>query len=294
MAGLLSVSWHMNQRDLQVSSLGASQVLGGNKWRSALLRAFDFWKRDFDESVVHPSPSSAFSPAYRQQYSTEEDVFFECRTVFHHLAHMASHVDIVDCQIFAGAGRLLGRSITLRDYSAARDKMTQRWATRASARDAAFYALKFLSQVLLPDDYSSGNWGKNAPYVEYAARDDQLFNRPWVLYYATLVVWCYGYALDGPITPPPAELKTHAEQQRDMFVFLDRVGGVRTPNDLEAIPGRNRCLGLLLVLKRAFANTRWELLVEASNLLRSCINMLKGIPPPAAAVGTPAGIPVGA
>ncbi|KAK3075202.1 hypothetical protein LTS18_014087, partial [Coniosporium uncinatum] len=34
MAGLLSVSWHMNQRDLQVSSLGVSQALGGrDKWR---------------------------------------------------------------------------------------------------------------------------------------------------------------------------------------------------------------------------------------------------------------------
>jgi hypothetical protein len=33
-------------------------------------------------------------------------------------------------------------SITARDYSAAREK-TEKWATKASARDATFYALKF-------------------------------------------------------------------------------------------------------------------------------------------------------
>lgn len=52
MAGLLSVSWHMNQRDLQVNSLGVLQALGGrDKWRGTLTRAFDFWKQDFDRSL---------------------------------------------------------------------------------------------------------------------------------------------------------------------------------------------------------------------------------------------------
>ncbi|CRK46756.1 hypothetical protein BN1723_020132, partial [Verticillium longisporum] len=54
MAGLLSVSWHMNQRDLQVNVLGGgvSQALGGrDKWRGTLTRAFDAWKKDFDKSL---------------------------------------------------------------------------------------------------------------------------------------------------------------------------------------------------------------------------------------------------
>lgn len=54
MAGLLSVSWHMNQRDLQVSSLGVSQTMGvPDGWRTPLTKAFDFWKKDFDESLEH-------------------------------------------------------------------------------------------------------------------------------------------------------------------------------------------------------------------------------------------------
>lgn len=248
MAGLLSVSWHLNQRDLQVSSLGAGQTLGGrDKWRTALLRAYDNWRRDFDEAL---GPST----------STES----ESRDVLHGLAHMAPHVDIADLQIFAGAGRLMGRSITSRDYSAARDK-TSRWATKAAARDATFYALKFLCTCFSDIRMQPG---------EYLARDDYLLNRPWVMYFAALVVWTYGFALDGPLRPPPV-LVTLADRRQDMENFLQRVGGVREPNELEGMRGRNECLGLLMVLRDSFANPRWELLGEAARLLDSCIAKLQ-------------------
>ncbi|PYH96534.1 hypothetical protein BO71DRAFT_174137 [Aspergillus ellipticus CBS 707.79] len=270
MAGLLSVSWHMNQRDLQVSSLGGPPALGGrDKWRAALLRAFDNWRRDFDEALGQSAPGS-FSHGYRHRHPLDDDNVFESRDVLHGLAHMASHVDIVDCQIFAGAGRLMGRSITPRDYSAAREKMVDRWATKATARDATFYAIKFLSECLLDEKRALNEDGEL-----YSGRDDYLLNRPWVLYVAALVVWCYGYALEGPITHP-VNLNTPAEQQHDMQEFLRRVGGVREPSDLEGMKGCNRCMGLLLILRDGFTNTRWELLTEAANLLSSCIHKLKG------------------
>lgn len=269
MAGLLSVSWHMNQRDLQVTSLGVPHALGGrDKWRSALLRAFDNWRRDFDEAVGQPG-MTPFS--FRSRYALDEDNVFESRDVLHGLAHMASHVDIVDCQILGGARRLMGRAITPRDYNAAREKMVERWATKASARDATFYALKFLAECLL--DHHPGH-----PDVEgelYCGREDYLLNRPWVIYVAALVVWCYGYALEGPTRDAP-ELSTVAEQRQDMQAFLRRVGGCNEPSDLENMSGRNRCLGMLMILRDGFSNARWELLAEAANLLSSCIDKLRG------------------
>lgn len=246
MSGLLSVCWHLNQRDLQISSLGVGQALGGrDKWRTALLRAFDNWRRDFDEALG-PSTTS------------------ESRNVLHGLAHMGSHVDIADLQIFAGAGRLMGRSITARDYGAAREK-TEKWATKASARDATFYALKFLAACFLDPATPPG---------EYAARDDYLLNRPWVMYFAALVVWTYGFALDGPLRPLPI-LTTVADRERDMQAFLSRMGEIQEPNELEAMSGRNECLGLLMILRDSFAKPRWELLGEAARLLDSCIAKLQ-------------------
>jgi len=286
MAGLLSVSWHMNQRDLQITSLGVSQALGGrDKWRGALLHAFDHWKQDFDEALAELPADYASASPYRTGFRPmDEENIFESRTVLHHLAHMASHIDVVDCQIFAGASRLLGRSISPRDYAAAKDKMTERWATKASARDATFYALKFLSQVLIPDDapVSSNATGRPSNGIidpsdpGYSARDDFLLNRPWVMYLAALVVWSYGFALEGAITAPLPDVSTPAAQEKDMRAFLERVGGILMPNDLDEVRGRNRCLGLLMVLRERFRGTRWELLHESSALLESCCEKLKG------------------
>jgi len=300
MAGLLSVSWHMTQRDLQFSSLGprtANSFGGPDKWKGVLLRAFDNWKRDFDEALAEstPAPSSPFRANQGSQLHTllqpvDDENIFESRTVLHHLAHIAAHVDVVDCQVFAGASRLLGRSITPKDYSMIRDKI-ERWATKASARDAAFYALKFLAQVLIPPGDGSGGfdsrfYGHASPILpqafehnQYIARDDFLLNRPWVLYISSLVVWCYGFALEGPILPPPRDqdFETYGQKERDMREYLDRVGGVRAPDDLEGVKGKNRCLGLLMILKESFESTRWELTHEAAGLLGNACLKLRGV-----------------
>ena len=305
MAGLLSVSWHMNQRDLQVSSLGVSQVLGPrDKWRGSLTRAFDFWRTDFDNSLAKSSDgqtnshqsvgsvggygggggggggaSAGYNGYLHPGSRVDDDNVFESRTVLHHLAHMAMHVDIVDCQIFAGASRLLGRAITPQDYNGAQRRMKEGWAPTARARDATYYALRFLSKVLLGDSDMAGPNGTTRSLPKeftYSARDDFLINRPWVLYFATLIVWSYGYALDGPITPLYT-LKNDQQVIEDMQGFLSRVGGVTAPDDLANVQDRNACLGLLMVMKDAFSKTRWELLHEASKLLEKCIGMLSGV-----------------
>ncbi|KAL8798311.1 MAG: hypothetical protein Q9182_006772 [Xanthomendoza sp. 2 TL-2023] len=277
MAGLLSVSWHMSQRDLQVRSLGALKALGGKDiWRGTLTKAFDFWKSDFDQSVSN-THSGAASNWYQPLGKLDEENIFESRTVLHHLAHMATHVDIVSCQIFAKAKRLLGRTTLPSDYTTAQRRIREHWAPRPSARDATFYALKFLAQVLTPDTAnlkrSASEAGMGGP-TAYSARDDFLINRPWVVYMAALIVWSYGYALDGSIKSPP-NLASPEKKTYDMRLFLERVGGVNAPDDLETTPDRNACMGMLYVLKAMFENCRWELLHEGAKLLGNCIAMLR-------------------
>ncbi|KAK8079776.1 hypothetical protein PG997_007594 [Apiospora hydei] len=277
MAGLLSVSWHMNQRDLQVTSLGGNlpQALGGrDKWRSTLTRAFDSWKTDFDKSLQR---NEAASDPYSYEKRSEANVVFESRTVLHHLAHMAMHVDVVDCQIFARAKRLLGRTIGTQDLNSAQRRMKDNWAPSAKARDATFYALKFLCSVLLSnsaDSPASEDHGRK--YLPYSARDDVLLNRPWVLYFAGLVVWCYGYALEGPCTsaPMPSSPKERLDHMRE---YLQRLGSVSSPEELKLTKGVNKNSAMLMILKEAFELTRWELLHEGATLLNNCIQLNNGI-----------------
>lgn len=287
MSGLLSVSWHMNQRDLQIASLGVHQTLGGrDRWRGPLTRAFDVWRRDFDETLAQ-SPQSLQQPSptpYAFSTKPDDDNIFESRTVLHHLAHMAMHVDIVDCQIFARANRLLGRSITPQDYILAERRLKLAWAPTARARDATFYALRFLSQVLIIDEASALHQRPTGTVVsstmvgglEYSARDDSLLNRPWVLYFAALIVWSYGFALDGPISRPVPVLETSAQMVDHMRLFLHRTGSLKAPDDLSSLRGRNECLGVLMVLREMFRKCRWELLHEAANLLTNCVDLLIG------------------
>ncbi|KAG8531642.1 uncharacterized protein KY384_003273 [Bacidia gigantensis] len=269
MAGLLSVTWHMNQRDVQIHHLGALKALGGKDvWRSPLTKAFDSWKQDFDSSMSKENFSLSYSAA-----KLDEENIFESRVVLHHLSHMAMHVDIVSCQIFAGARRLLGRTTLQSDYDIAQKRIRLNWAPRASARHATYYALKFLAQVLLPDPGAA--YSSPTGFTPYSARDDFLLNRPWVLYYAILVVWSYGFALDGPIKEPP-DLASHQEQAYDMRQFLTKFGSIQAPLDLGNMKDRNACLGLLYVLHDKFRKCRWQLLHEAANLLNNCINKLRG------------------
>ena len=263
MAGLLSVTWHMHQRDLQVNVLGngVSAAFGGrDKWRATLTKAFDEWKADFDRALQN------------NEFSTkkEANIVFESRTVLHHLAHMAMHADVVDCQMFARAKRLLGRTIGPQEFASVQRRIKDGWAPSARARDATFYALKFLSSVLLPDLTEHGLYGGNFRNEQYEARDDALLNRAWVLYFAALVVWCYGFALEGPCTnmAPPA---THREKMQQMREYLQKFGNIGDPNELRPLRGINYNTALLMVLKDAFETTRWELLHESSNLLGNCI-----------------------
>lgn len=305
MAGLLNVSWHMNQRDLQVNSLGGgvSSALGGrDKWRSTLTRAFDSWKHDFDKSLKrgdNPSdPYGSFSAPER----SDATAVFESRVVLHHLAHMAMHVDIVDCQIFARAKRLLGRAIGAQDLSSAQRRMKDIWAPSVRARDATWYALKFLYSVLvegsghpkprsrpsqqhqtgpdgviMPAVVASASTSASAPPPSYSARDDVLLNRPWVLYFSALVIWSYGHALEGPC--PDAQVPTdRAEQVRRTREYLVTYGGTDNPETLRAMKGLNNNSCLLLVLQETFLTTRWELLHEGATLLGNCVALNAGTP----------------
>lgn len=283
MAGLLNVSWHMNQRDLQVSSLGAASTLGNQtRWRSPLTRAFDFWRRDFDDSLSKNDYwLQASNPSTKDRTTVDHrDNVIESRTCLHSLAHMAMHVDIVDCEVFAGAERALGRVVTDGDRAAVQRRMREQWAPSARARDATFYALRFLHETLITHDPTPAPQGAVEPQgaFKYSARDDYLLNRPWILYFACMIVWAYGYALDGPLKPS-ANYNLHvlaspAQRVGDLQRFLERMARATSPEDLQSVTDRNACLGLLLLLKEIFQQPRWQLLHEAGEMLGLCLDAL--------------------
>lgn len=241
MAGLLNVTFHLSQRDRQLRPLGV--LTGTEVWRSTLIKAFDSWGKSWDlESDFKDQPRNQLPLG-----KLDEANIIQSRIVLYNLAHMSMNVDVVQCQIYAKAKRLLGRTITAQDYNSSVRRIKEKWAPRTAARHAVYFALQFTRKCI-----------GDAP-GEYSARDDAALNRPWVLYFAALVIWTYGYALDGPIASPPL-LATRAEQVLDLKAFLARVGGVEGPEALDSIRDRNACLGLLMILSDTFSKCRWELM----------------------------------
>ncbi|RDA96248.1 hypothetical protein CP533_1768 [Ophiocordyceps camponoti-saundersi (nom. inval.)] len=239
MAGLLSVSLQMQQRDVQVKMLGGDTPQ--DSWRTTMAAAYDFWKgnRSNDDE------------------DDDEDGEDESTLLLHHLAHMTLHADIVDCQIFAGAKRLLGRVITPHEFGAARQRLHDSWARTPRARDATLHALKLLSSVLLRGPYDAHN--------------DILLNRPWVLFLGALIVWCYGFALEGPGAAP-----TTMGPIQEMRRYLLRFGAITEPSHLQTTRGVNQNTALLMVLRESFQRSRWELLREAAQLLSNCLVLNTG------------------
>jgi hypothetical protein len=202
MAGLLSVFWHMQQRDLQTSVLGESKGLPGvpSGWRDSLSKSFDFWKKDFDDSVAHMQRVAL--PWQRSASSSGgvEPDSMKTATILWRLGHITMHVDLRDCQIFAGAKSNLGRPITDHDRERAKNNISL-WVKSPGGRVAVYHALQALRETFLLVPNSNDD-----TRAVYSARDDHLIVRPYTLYFAGLVVWCWGFMVDGLLRPFPSHL----------------------------------------------------------------------------------------
>ncbi|KAK5100348.1 hypothetical protein LTS08_005097 [Lithohypha guttulata] len=289
MAGLQSITWHLHQRDLQVSSLGASSSLGmPTIWREAMAKSFDFWKRDFDDSMIHMKNVAL---PWQQTLNSEDRDACASADVVHHLSHIALHVDFTECQIYTGAHRLFGRTITRADRERAKTKMLE-WSKTPGARSATFHGLQILRAVILQTT-SSADF--------YTCHDDHLLNRSWAIYHALLVSFAYGFAMDGPLRPWPAQLPAHdtpfssptptlgwpgiqtstSDNQfhtylKDARAFLNSTSHIKAADDLRSMhSGRNRLAGMLRLFAHAFRDSRWELMQEGAQRLERAVQILR-------------------
>ncbi|TLS25945.1 hypothetical protein PpBr36_07760 [Pyricularia pennisetigena] len=236
MCGLLSVGWHLSRREphlkwLDLTTPGSSEARDG--WRKTLLGAFDEWKRSFD---------CAQNEAGGGKANDTNNGPIQSAAVLYRLAHISLHVDIVDCQVYAGAKQLLGRKVSTRDYVNVVARM-KAWAGLSATRHAVLHAFKLLYQVLVdqrqplvagsdllsvsssPAYEGSGaiNQSNRLPPIKiptYSCRSEDDPHRPWVMYYATLSIWAFVRALRSrgggnasaehtTTAPTPTQLQPH-------------------------------------------------------------------------------------
>lgn len=297
MAGLLSIAWHMHQKELYRSTLEEQNVGMPEGWKAQILKAFDWWKQDFDDSFQHMRKSGI--DAGKTGFSQEGGLISQhLATSLYHLGHIAIQVDMPDLCILAGAKVLLGRVITKSDYERVHNKM-MKWASTASARHAVHYSIRYLKLTLFDAELGHLNEaGRRSSSQLWDARfrgnvisPDIVLLRPWVMYFSALVLWAYGYLLEGPLHPSPNSIyKPRAldsgishqtpeqvqEMEHDAKAYLHSMGRFAHPNGLQSVPnGRNKVVGLIGVVLTALESSRWELLHEARSRLHNCLDQLR-------------------
>ncbi|KAF7559194.1 hypothetical protein G7046_g4959 [Stylonectria norvegica] len=314
LAALLSVTWQMHQRDLDRSTLGSDTMPGvQERWRPKLLKALDWWKKDYDDGVAHVR-HAAFDwqklGLSRRGGSDDGDAFQTLGTVLYHLGHITVHISMPELCIFAGVTQILGRTVSSVDWRRTEAKIKE-WVATPGAIGGVYHALQLVKFVLKVEGdaspgYSTSSNDSAHSYAQYDACSDNLLTRAWALYYAALVLWAYGFVQDGALDPFPDNLQYphNIQSMNVLHQDLDISTGSRN-EDLKAylqimlpphitsakdfhlhqheagvVGNRNRVIGLLSIVDRALYGTTWELLSEARHRLQTAaLRMRKPIVP---------------
>ncbi|KAI0005784.1 hypothetical protein F4779DRAFT_597464 [Xylariaceae sp. FL0662B] len=275
MCGLLSVGWHIRHGETQLRwlELGSSFSETREKWCKMLLKAFDDWKISFDRSVGSDDSESDGSAGQR----SGSNGLVQNASVLYHLAHISLYIDIVDCQVYAGAKALLGRKISRRDYTNVVSRMSV-WAAQLTTRYAVLHAFKLLHRVLV-DPRQKRSTGYLANGIPYSCRSDPDPHRPWIMYYATLSIWSFVRALGPSRGQPNAYRPFSPHLQRNPTGIAEYLTKVARLNELDVTTSTNLQDGLPELLDAVGALTAEspsELLKEACGRLMECKAMLHG------------------
>lgn len=297
MSGLLSVGWHLSHRETHLKwlDLTAPPAEKQEAWKATLLSAFDHWKNSFDAARgVAGSPGFADASPHLSGSSGP----IHSSAVLYHLAQISLHVDIIDCQVYAGAKRLLGRKVSSRDYANVVARM-RIWATLPSTRHAVLHAFRLLHRVLVDprrngalaerDRLDLGAGGVSLPPIEvppYSCRNEPDPHRPWVMYYAALCIWSFVRAIGHQEPHQESSIQAHVafRQVRHpplvnyhrVSTYLSSVANLSELDDTTAAGLADGLPDLLDALRAIFSEAHSELLQEAHERLRVCKEMLVG------------------
>lgn len=203
--GLMSVSWHLGQRQALVQALdlrkpripshppqnGSPSVADSTaassprvsqfddptdealQWRAMLLRATQGWRER--------ACAAAFLPP-------ERDLALQAGTALQHACFIAvTGVRVNDLHVLAGGASLLCQPIGDRDVAAAKVAVRE-WAASKFAWLGISRAVEVLHETL---------FGRKTGFAVYRARDDPIIARIWSAYFATLVCWAFGAVMEG-------------------------------------------------------------------------------------------------
>jgi hypothetical protein len=236
-----------------------------DSWSAILTRALTSWS--FTLLSLNPSlPLEAARPLYRLSHIT------------------LSSPSLVDFHILARDPAFLDNPLSQLEWRKTERRLRE-WGRTEGAREAVRHAVLLVKETCL-----SGGGRR------YLAREDSVAVRPWCLYLAVLLLWCFGWLVedgDASSATQPLQLDTDVtlgaeEYIARMLSALEKEGyatGAANSNPRvqsgksEVARWARMSQGLIRGVRGAFEGCRWELLQEAyKSLCRLAVRREFGVP----------------
>ncbi|KAK9365661.1 fungal-specific transcription factor domain-containing protein [Lipomyces kononenkoae] len=276
--GLVSLSTHMAQQDLQVKFVGWGSVR--SQWKPAFSKAYDFCFKTFEELETEKYRKTSFALNY-------------------HFAHIAMYIVRYDLHVFCGDRFVTGLPTLKKDFVEAEKRMKE-WVRTQDGQRAAFHAIKALYCAFIESEEDDGGDKKNGSIygggtskISYAFSEEKHIHSSMIMSHCMLVFWAYAFCLDGPESHVLANngdgqllnnnngsygSKDHewalaAESGRS---FLLRTKSIQNLQDLVAFPNKNHTVGLLKWVILSLSSGRSFLMGEVCQKLDVCVKRSLG------------------
>lgn len=297
LAGLLTVMFQMEQRDIQIKELKWRAVK--SSWKETILLAIDVWKDDLCHGTCCDASVAFFLPFDALPVHAFRPTDTTCKLCVYHISQAFLRLKQYDCIIYAGAPIRMNVRADPHDYEIVK-KRVHRWATSEHGRILVVHAYLMIAEILLLKDE-----GGSPTLLPYDPNLDPVFYRPNIVASLLFVIWNYNFCLygceaniysNGPDENSLVMSITHTclPEKVNGYKYISSIRGAfdaaisgagaltsgkqveRFASILDHIPDKHCTVGLLRLFKDKYENSDLQLCREYAKLMENCIQRSLG------------------
>lgn len=277
LAGLLSIKFQMELKDLQVHFLNWRFIK--QSWKETLYHAIEVWQTNICHGDCCDSRNAFYQiPNYENStpapFETNEH---RCKFPAYHIGQTLLGIKQYDCIIYTGATNRMSVKTTERDIKVV-DARVKLWAASPKGAVLVMQCYIFLWELLFD----------RGEEKLYNPSTDPVFHRPHVVATSLFVIWAFNFALHGQTdTKHP-----HWDPSESGYDYLRRVCGTllkesgdstlltknidRYTKILPGIPRAHHLVGLMVQFRDGFGESPSEVCREYVALLNNCVSRSMG------------------
>jgi len=290
--GLISVGWNQRQTLLGIRiflEIAVVILLDTANSQSDMVsqagstREWDGWKVGM-ERALYAWRSSTFEQ-YASNRSTIEDKLPSL--VLFRIAHITLHTSVIDLQVLAGIGKVMGKPVTRGTKYGVLIRTMKEWVNSDGAVKSVRHALKLLSETVFANPFYISTSAQACDLMNHRLQWvedtlDGIFHGKWCLYLATLTLWAWGaltslwrrgsangnsgygqnIKTEGGLYESNEIGKDNQIAWNDAESYLKTMLAISAENKGESLmttPWRLETRGLIIVIRNLLHSERWEL-----------------------------------